>query len=459
MSHNRKPDGRQNKVVPMPRDDSRERDVAVIDIELEGQLLGAVLADNAVFRDCAQLTEEHFTDQVHAELWEAIMALRLKGQHATPATISLYLGQERLDGMGGKDFLADLVVRGTALSSAIGEAAERLRQLMQWRRLSILSNEIQDWARRGTMDSDAAISSAIRELELIITASKTQERTKRDVVAAAIKGVMDAKPVPTGINSLDYLMHGGLMAGRLYGLLGKFGRGKTILGGTISDNLNDAREKHLVISIETPPEDIEIRSLARRLDMNAAQLYDRHDPKFKLFQANADSCAQTIPDFTIHEYKPGATMDEIHRAIVRNIHRHGIKGVIIDYWQLIRGREKYQNEEGHLRDCANRLNAIARKEGIWIVLLAQADDFGRPKQCEDGILNAASLCVFLSRGENDEIAHFETVKSNYSRYAATAAGATPGVIFDMAGPHFRSVTATDIPRLEAEAGGDDAITL
>lgn len=426
---------------------------AMIDIELEAEIIGAVLDDNAQLKQCAFLSPEHFSDPLHAELWEHILALRQAGRDATLSTLALDLGERRLTAMGGRDFLASLSIRGLKVRSSIVDATVRLRDLAQWRRLRSLATDLVTWTERNTMTSDEAISSAIDELKLVLAAGGSRARRKSEVAREAVDMITSGRePVPTGIIQHDFLLHGGYMPGRTYGYLGLYGRGKTIFLGSVSDNINSQGVNHLVISLETPPEDMEIRTCARHLGLNSAQLEDRDDPLWKDFSKNAKNWSQAVADHTWYEFTPGATIDEIERMIIRAIHLFGIKGAFIDYWQLIEGKERGQSPHDHLKRVANRLANLARKEGIWIVIMAQADENGDARDCKSGLHTALTMVMRLVRGENDDTAHFETAKSNHTRYASTGDAAEPGMVFDFAGPHFRSAMPEDQPN----AGHADA---
>lgn len=438
-------DARRKSYRPKDEPAEAQSPVALIDIELEAEIIGAVLDDNAQMKQCAFLSPDHFSDPIHAELWEHIIALRQAGRDATLSTLALDLGERRLAAIGGRDFLASLSIRGLKVRSSLSDATNKLRDLAQWRRLRTLAVDLVAWTETGKMTSDEAISSAIEELKLALAAGGSRARRKSEVVRDAIDMIVGGRePVPTGIMQLDFLLHGGFMPGRSYGFLGLYGRGKTIMLGSISDNLNAQAENHLVISLETPPEDMEIRTCARHLGLNAAQLEDRDDPLWQDFASKAKNWSHAVADHTWYEFTPAATIDEIERMIVRAIHLFGIKGVFVDYWQLIEGKERGQSPHDHLKRCAGRLANLARKEGIWIAMMAQADENGEARDCKAGLHTSFNMVLRMVRGENDDTAYFETAKSNHTRYASTGDSAEPGMVFDLAGPHFRSAMVEDI---------------
>lgn len=427
----------------------------MVDLELEAQVIGAVLADPGAFKYCADLANEHFSDPVHAELWQTICGMMFSSRSATAATIALELGDEHLDAIGGRRFLSGLVAMGAALGPAIGSAAAQLRELGQWRRVAALHEEIGQRIRGRSMMADEMISMIMRESEVILQIGRSTARTKREVAKSAIEEIMNApEPVPTGIDALDFLTHGGLRPKFYLGIKGLFGIGKTILAGTISSNLNIQGEKHMVLLLENSPESVEIRDCARHLKINAGQLRDEDDPDHQVFLQYAETYAEKVPNNSLYEYEPGADISKIERLIIRAVHRHGIKGVIIDYWQEIEGKERGETEDAHLRKCAKRLRRICERENIWCILLAQCDENGKSRYCESGLEVSCTLVVRLVREENDDVAFFVTEKSNYSRYADAGSKKDPSVAFDLAGPHFANLTAADRAALSEKMKDD-----
>lgn len=445
----RQKDRGTGSVVSMPRAGAATR---LVDIDLEAQIIGAVLSDGAQWPSVSFLQEEHFSDPAHRRIWRAFGEICGSGQKISSVSISLSMGHEFED-LGGRTWLSALASLGDLVSMALVDAAEQLRQMAQWRQLSGMLKIIQELVEKRDCTSEEAFSRVIQSAQQSLASGRPTSRTKREVARAAITDALsDRTLVTTGITDLDYLMQGGIQRRRLYGIGGLFGRGKTILVGTVSENLNIDGVKHCVISLETPPEDVEIRNCARALKLNASQIFDTGDRMHHRFAGNAKRYIDEMTDHTVYEYLPGATYHEIQRAILQAKHRHGIEGFILDYWQLIRGREKGQSEQGHLRNVADLLASICRRENLWGIITVQADQYGVPTICPEGPLTACSLYVCLKRDENGSVAWFETMKSNHTRYADTGHAGAPNMIFDHVGPHFRDARGEDISMMQHDEG-------
>ncbi len=419
-------------------------------LTLEAQVVGAVLGSPSLYPRAAFLQAESFSDPIYSTLWRLIERTILDGAPVSPAGITTRYPSE-VASLGGHDFLTRTSALGEAVSTCFNEAVDRIHEDHQWRRLSTITARLNSAIVSKEKSPEQILSGLIELSRAHLTGGRDSIRSKREVALSAIEHAREERPtVTTGIDNLDFLMQGGLQPKRLYGMGGIYGRGKTILLGTISDNLNLQGVPHLFISLETPPEDIEIRNCARHLNLNASSIHDVGDLDHKTFVDTADDYITALPDNAFYEFVPGATMDEIHRLILRAKTQRGIKGVFLDYWQLVRGKERGQSEEEHLRNVANRLAAICRQEDIWCVMSAQVDERGRLK-VSDALYQAAALYVRLQREEDDSAAYFVTEKSNYTRYRDTGNESVPGMVFDdMVGPHFRNAEASDIGNLNRE---------
>ena len=419
-------------------------------ITVETQVVGAVISNNSLFARASFLDETAFSDASNAAVWKAITDMKQKSLQITPATLAMRY-PDVMEPLGGLSYLSRIAELGKAITTAFGEAADRLYEELQWRMIANLSARLQAASASRDKRPEQILSGLISFASKNLSGGSNAFVSKKAVVKSAIaSATKPRKIVTTGITSLDLMMQGGLRAQRLYGIGGLYGRGKTILLGSVSDFINLQDVPHLFISLETPPEDIEIRNCAKHLQVNASCILDPHDPDHQEFLDSSEEYLDAIPDNTIYDFAPGATIDEIHRKILSAKSSHRIEGFILDYWQLVRGRDRGQSEDSHLREVGDRLAAICRQEDLWGIVTGQVDERGRLKVSET-LLQSASLFVRLVREEDDNVAYFVTEKSNYTRYRDTGSESVPGMIFDdQVGPHFRDTDAVDIGDLNDE---------
>ena len=426
-------------------------------LSLEAQIVGAVLGHPDFFNRAALLQEEAFNDPNYATLWRIIAHGVMKGEDIRPAAIA-NRHANAVEAMGGLPFLNRLAAHGEEIVTTFNEAIDRLHDEHQWRRIAQISarlNNAINSREKSPTDILAGLETLARSH---LSGGRVTMRSKTEVARAAIDSAREqVDAATTGIDSLDYMMQGGLQSRRLYGIGGLFGRGKTILLGTVSDNLNLQAVPHLFLSLETPPEDIELRSCARHMQLNVSAIHDHCDPDHPTFIQHADEYLDKVGNHTFYDYSPQATIDEVCRKILVAKARYGIKGFILDYWQLIRGRQKGQSEDDHMTEVSDRLAALCRQENLWGIVAAQVDERGRLKK-SDALYQSSSLYIRLCREENESRAWFVTEKSNYTPYTDNGNEATSMMVFDEAvGPQFRNTEAVDMPDLARQS--EDSIDI
>ena len=419
------------------------------DPDLEMRFVKTILEEQGLFRRVAYVTPQMFSDKNLGGLWKVVCDNFGKGESVH---IHTWLRNNRaaLAKVGGETFVEKVLESTAEDPVTLTECADRIRELWQRRQIQTLASKMLMELKGGDKTPDEILSRTKDYADKVLMQRATTSQTKRAVAKKALTSALANKEiVTTGIDPLDFLMQGGLQRGRLYGIGGLYGRGKTILMGSISDNINLQERNHLVISLETDPQDIEIRVCAKHFNANASVLHDPQSENRKSLSEHIDNYIDVLPEHTVYEFSPGATINDIVRMILQAKLTHNIEGFMIDYWQLIRGRERGQKEEEHLRDVSNRLAALCRTENLWGVVTAQVENDGRLR-VTDALLMATALYVRLEREEDATFAHFVVEKSNYTRYADTGNASIPGMIFDMsAGPHFRNTESMDAPLLSS----------
>jgi replicative DNA helicase len=196
---------------------------------------------------------------------------------------------------------------------------------------------------------------------------KLKTRTQvREEIARALE--LPKACYPTPFKELNIGMGGGLYEGFTYGFCGAEKAGKTTIAHTISNRLDCP---HLYIAMEMGAKQIEERNVAKELQMNSLRFLEQPDGlKNKIEQMEAR-------DNVIYLDAPGADLEEVLHNIGMAKIKYGIKGFILDYWQLVTGQQRGESEEKHLRNVAQSMANYARKHGLWCILLAQMNQDGK----------------------------------------------------------------------------------
>lgn len=395
--------------------------VRLADIETERRLIAAVLAENGIFGRIS-LQADDFDDPSHRELWTAMREIIDRGEAASVAVLALTV--PRLQRYIAK--LPDVA----AYPDAAEIYAGTVRDLAGRRRLFDLGMKLQDQAGDMAKPAQEIASGAIGMLSKIeLGRQAISKRRVAEEVYSSLDRNLDM--FSTGIGPLDNAMGGGLVSGWLYGFGARKKVGKTILLGTLSHNLNTAGITHLFITLEMSAIEIERRNIGREMGFNSVRFLrsDRSDLRSRVGQYVA-----TVQNCTMYEHAPGATFADL-RSIIARARLKGIKGVILDYLQLVEGKQKGETEEYHHRRVAQWLANVARDTGMWIATAAQLNQDDNTRGGE-GLKLACDQYFMLNRPKDQPGAWLEMQESRHTLYANVGSESMPGIWLRKSGPHF-----------------------
>jgi replicative DNA helicase len=282
---------------------------------------------------------------------------------------------------------------------------------------------------------------SLAEIRETLSAVKNSESRsdKSKTAAAVLEEIKQSLEMPpscdkTGIYQLDMAMGGGLYSSFVYGLCGAEKSGKTTLAHTISYNLDKQGTNHAYFALEMGSMYIEQRNISRDLGINSLAFLNKRDEIKKRL-------AEVKPrQHTFYVDAPSFTVNEIIEEASRMVTKIGIKGFIVDYWQLVSGADNRQTEEKHLRDVAQKLADFAKKNKIWVVILAQMNQDG--KLFGGGGLKKACEQLYMIRQVEgaDDMRWLEMDATRYTLKVNVGSDAVPSMVMETkVGPYFREV--------------------
>ena len=177
-------------------------------------------------------------------------------------------------------------------------------------------------------------------------------------------------PIPTGFVDLDNAL-GRLQRGDLFILAARPALGKSTLAMNIARNAAGQGAVVAVVSLEMSREQLALRLLSAEAEV------DSHLLRMGLLSDTAQTRVVTgigaLSDLAIYmDDSPAQTVLEM-RSKLRRLHTgRGIDLVIIDYLQLISGREnRGENRVQELSDITRQLKAIARDLNVPVIAISQ----------------------------------------------------------------------------------------
>lgn len=404
-------------------------------IEQEQVVLGHLMLNPNQLGKVSYLRPEHFSSSLHADLYGSICEQILADGSVNGGRLGRSVPQ--LDAVDGAKYLAHLVSVGSVVSVS-GFAKE----VVEAYKRRVLVEGVKDILDRvGTEDMDALYLDLARLCgsgESDHLRPVTGEMITRQIMEDMQKG-NGGICYPTGLQPLDKKMAGGVYRGFSYCFAGKPKAGKTMMLCTLSQNLADAKVKHLYIAAEMGAKQIHQRMLGRKMGKNSVSfIVGKNDPDFVrgLIDVHKEQ-----DDTLLYISRPCITLDELKHAVITNVLRHNITGFVLDYIQLVSGKPRGVNDSEWQYQIAQWIAEVCKKENIWAVYGAQINRDGNIRG-SDGAIMAADQVYQINRleegGEYTNEAWLAMMASRYTMQADVGSEKKPALKIAKTGTHFET---------------------
>ena len=331
--------------------------------------------------------DEDFMQPVHRAIWGVIRGLVRDNTVVTPAAVLARLGDTEL-GDDVRAYLGGLSGIVTLSAASPRDAIRLVREMANRRRLADRARELEEMAMSpDSLPADAinAVSPALEEIRLD---RQVKPRSLREIALRIADGMNEALPCyATGLPRLDAALGGGIFAKKLYGIAARRKCGKTITAGTIAGNIAMAGTPVLFFALEMGEEGIAQRIIAKQLRTNSIAFLRRTNEHLQADTRRwAESC--NVPLF--FEDRPGLEFGVLKSLASEYVARHGVKVIVIDYWQLVGGRQRAQSKVDHLDGVAQWLADFAKGAGAAVIMPAQLNRDGETRD-GDGLRLACDM--------------------------------------------------------------------
>ena len=364
-------------------------------IEAEQALLGALLANNKAYEKISEfLRAEHFSDPIHAKVYDVISRLIQRGHVADVITLKNYFEQEgTLNEVGGISYLVKLAETASPLTN-VEYYAQFVYDKYLRRELIATGYDIASDAMSEDIDETTAsqIEKAEQRLFNIAEHGDGQKglqdfghvlNSTLEMIDKAYQRKGKVSGISTGLNDLDKKI-GGLNNSDLIILAGRPAMGKTALAVNIAYNVSsamfrdkgemDPKEKGVaVFSLEMSAEQLAARVLSDITD-TAGQKLRRGEIEMGEFNRIATAVGeyQQLPLYI--DDTPGITVGTIRTRARRLKRTKGLGLIIIDYIQLISGATNKKNEGNRVQEMSEisrGLKMLAKELNVPVIALSQ----------------------------------------------------------------------------------------
>ena len=400
-------------------------------IEAEERLLSTYLQSPPSRCDFLnRLTPEMFYKTSNGIIYRCMTSLQSQGQPVDMVTLSAMLKkQNQFDEVGGMAGIVS-IIRNEVGPDRVESYINIVRGAWMLREIIGITSEATSRAYDISTDP-VELMASLQESLLSITGRGPEQTVKLQMVIDQVFNLVEANlksenrltGVPTGFTKLDRHT-GGWQPGDLIVVAGETSNGKTAFA--INTAVNAAEFGHPVgiFSLEMTNLQNGARMIATRAGVSSKSILMSKLPDTDLTKLT-NSAGGMIELPIWFDDTSSYQIDRLMEAIRAMVIRHGVKLVIVDYLQLIKGNNRSTKTE-QVAEIANDLKRLANSLRVPILLLSQLrrDDqpkptLGRLKGSGD-IENAADLVVFVMRPEIYNLTQFNIGGVTYE---------TPGLLY------------------------------
>jgi replicative DNA helicase len=375
------------------------------DLDAEAAVLSAVMLDPMAFdRVYEFLKPEHFYSEAHRRIYEACVELRSRSQPVDIVQVGTWLkDRERIQQVGGMAYITQLLDAAPAISN-VAAYGQTIREKSRVRQLILTCQRV---AAQGYVDYGEAQEFIDQAEQQIYEIARTPETSSVEkllsVMKRAFKQIQDASSrgdritgISTGFERYDKLT-AGLHDGDLTIVAARPGMGKTSYVLNVAANVARPKRRVLasdpneqweepgvgcvVFSLEMPREQIANRMVCceGRVDVGKVrQGYLGREDWNNLTRAASELGRLPIwiddsPGLSILELraKVRRLQAEFDRLDDQGNRTQRIGLVVVDYLQLMRGREGAQSREQEISEISRGLKALAKELKLPVIALSQ----------------------------------------------------------------------------------------
>lgn len=348
-------------------------------LEAEESVLGAMLLSRdaiAVALECC--TADDFYKPAHAHVFAAVTALYTRGEPADPVTVADELRRSgAIEAIGDPSLLLSLQVNTPSTANA-GHYARIVEEHALLRRLVTVAGEIAELGYSVPEDVAEAVDRA--ETLVFEVAQRRVVDTLaplRDLLAQSLDHLEhlyerdeSITGVPTGYADLDERL-AGLQPSNLVVVGARPAMGKTSFAlGIVNHAAMTMRKPVLLFSLEMSHLELTQRLLCSeaRVDatrMRNGRLLESDWPKISDAIGRLGDAPIFIDD------NPNVTVMDIRAKARRLMAREGLGLVVVDYLQLMTGRNRAESRQVEVSEISRGMKILARELNVPVVALSQ----------------------------------------------------------------------------------------
>ena len=348
-------------------------------VEAEQSVLGGILIDNEGLSPAFEILRgDEFYRDSHRIIYRVIQELFEKNEPVDLITVVALLAEKnQLEAVGGASYLASLVDTVPSATN-VGAYARIVNEKALLRRLIQAANEIAAWGYGGgksveeILDHAESVIFSITENRIRSSYFPIKEVVKKSI--ETIESFQENREMVTGVpcNYVDLdKLTAGFQKSDLIIVAGRPSMGKTAFALNIARNAAVQSGVPVgIFSLEMSKEQLAMRLLC------AEARVDSH--KIRTGFLSQQECAKlitaagTFMEAPIYiDDTPAISTLELRAKARRMMADRGLGMVIVDYLQLMRGREGSERREQEISEISRGLKALAKEMNVPVIALSQ----------------------------------------------------------------------------------------
>jgi replicative DNA helicase len=350
-------------------------------IEAEESVLGGVLLDNnSLDRALEILTADDFYREAHRKIMRAMIDLNQRNEPVDLITLAEALkGRGELQEIGGAAYLGELADK-VPTAANVAYYARIVHQKSMLRSLIDTATSIARRAFESGADVDEFLDQAeqqifaiserkirpafshLREIMLTAMGSIEQMYERKELVTGVSTGFIDLDRMTAGLQPSDLII-----------VAGRPSMGKTAFALNIAQHAGITGKLGVAIfSPEMSKEQLGLRMLCSEARIDQSKVRTGYIPA-SAFPELAKAASRLSESRIYIDDTPGLSALEL-RAKARRLKREReakLGLVIVDYLQLMRGHEAFDNREQEISSISRSLKALAKELDLPVVALSQ----------------------------------------------------------------------------------------
>lgn len=359
-------------------------------LEAEQALLGSLLHNNLAHEKVSEfLQPEHFADEAHGRIYDAITRLINRGHVADPITLKDYFeNDDSLQDVGGSQYLAELAA-STVTVINVAHYGKQIFDLSLRRQLIDVGEDIVNEAHVYDLDVSATDQLELAEKKLFDLATTGQtDKGFTSIDSALVEAIQTAEVayksdskivgISTGFTDLDQKL-GGLHPSDLIIVAARPSMGKTAFVTNIAysaalSGMNTDKDSTVAFfSLEMSAEQLACRLLGQESGISSDKI--RRGEIGKDSFGTFDQVSRRLTKLPLYiDDTPALSVSALRTRCRRLKRQQGLGLIIIDYLQLLGpagGSRGAENRVQELSEITRTLKAIAKELNVPVIACSQ----------------------------------------------------------------------------------------